>query len=211
VYLKSKSNIDLTDFNFLLGSPELEDPMQIDPSSQARVYLSCDSLYWINDGDCHRYPLDHLPTGVTVQHVIVSEFWIRREVMHAQPDRHRLCRPGFDYFDFVEQDEKFQMCASVRTRAFDLLSTIVDYDALESVTPESDWVCQQKGEGVFAWYCESTTTACLVSDGDVTRVGFWLTSQSDDQLSAWIGRIGSVRPIVRLITPKDLLLGQALC
>jgi hypothetical protein len=26
VYLKSKSNIDLTDFNFLLGSPELEGP-----------------------------------------------------------------------------------------------------------------------------------------------------------------------------------------
>ena len=86
MYLKSKSNIDLTDFNFLLGSPELEDPMQADPSCQSRVYLSCDSLYWINDGDCHRYPLDHLPTDVTVQHVIVSEFWIRREVMHAKPD-----------------------------------------------------------------------------------------------------------------------------
>jgi len=38
--------------------------MQADPSCQSQVYLSCDSLYWINDGDCHRYPLDHLPKVV---------------------------------------------------------------------------------------------------------------------------------------------------
>ncbi len=185
--------------------------MQTDPSCQSRVYLSSDSLYWINDGDCHRYQFDRFPNDIKPQHVIVSEFWIRREVLSAQRDRHRLCRPGFDYFDFVENEEALQMCASLRAQAFDVLSTVFDYDSLESVTPESDWVCQHQIDGVFAWHCESERTGCLVSNTKVTRVGFWLSSQSDSQLSAWISRIGSVQPVVWSISPKDLLLGQFPC
>ena len=62
--------------------------MQINPQS-LRVYLSSDSLYWISDGDCKRCRLDEHPDCTEPRHIIVSEYWIRREILPAQKDRHR--------------------------------------------------------------------------------------------------------------------------
>lgn len=184
--------------------------MQINPQSQ-RVYLSSDSLYWISDGDCKRCRLDEHPDCTEPRHIIVSEYWMRREILPAQKDRHRSCRPGFDFFDFVEDDCHVQMCASLRSQGFELLTNLFNYDNLQSVTPESDWICHERLDGMFAWHCESKTTACVVANSQVVRVGLWSTSESHCQLAAWAKRIGTALPKVQSISPEALLSGQFEC
>ena len=138
MYLKSKSNIGLTDSNFVLSSPNSEDPTQIYPQSYQPVYLSSDSLYRISDGDCKRCRLDEHLGYSEQRHMIVSEYWIRREIQPAQKVRNRLCRPGSDFFDFVKHDLNVTMCARLRSQGFDLLTYLINHDNFESETPESD-------------------------------------------------------------------------
>ena len=150
MYLKSKSNIDLTDYNFVLGSKNRKDPTQISPQFNECVYLSSNSLYWISDGDCKRCRLDDHSGCSELRHIIVSKYWIRREIQLAQKARNRLCRPGSDFFNFVKYDRYVEMCASPRSQGFELLTNLIKYDNLESVTPKSDWICHEHLDEMFA-------------------------------------------------------------
>ena len=61
----------------------------------------------------------------------MSEYWIRREILPAQKDGYRSCRPGFYFFDLVEDACHVQMCASLRNQGFELLMNLVNYDTLQ--------------------------------------------------------------------------------
>ena len=141
----------------------------------------------------------------------MSEYWIRREILPAQKDRHRSCRPGFDFFDFVEDDRHVQMYASLRSQGFELLTNLFNYDYLKSVTPESDWICHEQLDGMFARHCESKTTACVVTNSQVICDVLWSTFESHCQPAAWAKRIGTALPSVHSISPEALLSGQFVC
>ena len=68
----------------------------------------------------------------------MSEYWIRQEVRPAPKARLRLYRPGSDFFDFVKYDRNVQTRASLRSQGFELPTNLINFDNLESVTPESD-------------------------------------------------------------------------
>lgn len=81
---------------------------------------------------------------------MVSKYWIRREIQLAQKALNRLCRPGSDFFNFVKYDRYVEMCASPRSQGFEFLTNLINYDNLESVTPESDWICHEQLDEMFA-------------------------------------------------------------
>ena len=185
--------------------------MLTNPLYESRVYLGCDALYWISDGDCHHASFDQLPTELHAKHVIISEHWIRRDVLPADTQRPRLGAVGCDHFAFCEQGEQFYMCATLSPRAIELVSSLFSFEQVTSINPESDWICRQQGNGVFAWSVATAVTACLVSDKQVVRVGYWLSQTSEAQVDSWAHRIDSDRPHIKSLNAEQILMGFEPC
>ena len=55
--------------------------MHTNPSQVQQVYMGCDALYWITDGDCQKQSFEAFQQKLQPRHMIVSEFWIQRDMI----------------------------------------------------------------------------------------------------------------------------------
>ena len=91
--------------------------MHTNPSQVQQVYMGCDALYWITDGDCQKQSFAAFEQTLQPRHMIVSEFWIQRDMIPMDFVTMDAGGVGFDSFECVEQGERFQMRAALRSRA----------------------------------------------------------------------------------------------
>ena len=185
--------------------------MHTNPSQVQQVYMGCDALYWITDGDCQKQSFAAFEQTLQPRHMIVSEFWIQRDMIPMDFVTMDAGGVGFDSFECVEQGERFQMRAALRSRALQYIPDCVQFPQLDALTPETDWVCSQQLEGVFAWHSHSQVTACLVVARTVRRVGHWPLKQHEEQVHAWAARLDCSVPELQCVPIQQIVNGSLPC